>query len=405
MIRKLFLFAAVSLVASIPAKAWVQKDTIGGGARSAACGFAIGSAAYVACGLDSNSYKRSMWLYNPATDIWTQMTSLGGSTGQGMERDVAMSFAIGNKAYVVGGQGSNPYFNDTWEFDAVSNTWAQKQNFGGGGRRAGVGFAANGKGYVGMGQSSTGLRNDMWEYNPATNLWTARANFPGTARRFPACFVINNKAYIGTGDDGAFKADMFEFDPATNTWTAKASFGGTPRYGTVSFTLFNKGYIGLGYDNTLQNRDDIYEYDPVANAWIFKDNFPGSPRSNATAVSTTNNKCYIGLGYDTLLRDDWWEFDPLIDGVSEQEYLASLITLYPNPSFDHITLDLPHDVVAYDEQITLTIVDMGGRKVYAERIEGPQLLRVNTTDFSRGVYNVMLETSAHGTVYKQFVVR
>jgi N-acetylneuraminic acid mutarotase len=405
MIRKLFFLAAVSFAFLNPAKAWVQKDTIGGGPRSAACGFSIGSAAYVAVGLDSNSFKRSMWYYNPATDVWTQSTSLGGSTGQGLERDVAMSFAIGNKAYIVGGQGANPYFSDTWEFDAVTNTWSQKQAFGGGGRRSGVGFAANGKGYVGLGQSSTGLRNDMWEYNPTTNLWAAKANFPGTARRLAACFVINNKAYIGTGDDGAFKADMFEFDPAGNIWTAKASFGGTPRYGTVSFTLFNKGYVGLGYDNTLQNRDDIYEYDPTTNTWIFKDNFPGSPRANATAVSTPNNKAYIGLGYDTLLRDDWWEFDPLIDGVSEQEQLASMIKMYPNPAKDYLLLDIPYEIIAYDEDATLSVLDMAGRKIYSQNVGGPQLVRVATSDFARGAYSIMLETESNGTLFRQFIVR
>lgn len=404
MIRK-FLLAFVFSLALVPAKAWIQRDTIGGGARSAANGWCIGTAAYVCCGLDSNSFKRSMWMYNPATDIWTQMESLGGATGSGLDRNLSMSFQIGNKAYMVGGQGSNPYYNDTWEYDAVTDSWSQKQTFGGGGRRAGVGFAANGKGYVGLGQSTTGLRNDMWEYNPSTNTWIARANFPGTARRLAACFVISNRAYIGTGDDGAFKQDMFEYDPATNAWTPKANFPGTPRYSTVSFTMYNKGYIGLGYDNTLQNTDDIWEYNPSTNSWIFKDIFPGSKRSNATAVVTPNNKCYVGLGYDTLLREDWWEFDPTIDGISEQQYLAGLIKLYPNPAFDHAAIDIPHEILAYDETAVLNIVDMAGRKVHTRNVEGPGLMRISTTDFAPGVYNIMLETPSRGVVTKQLIVR
>lgn len=405
MIRKSLLFVAFTFAAVLPSKAWVQKDTIGGGPRSAASGFCIGSAAYVVVGLDSNSYKRSMWMYNPATDIWTQMTSVGGSTGNGMDRDVAMSFVIGNKAYLVGGQGSNPFFNDTWEYDAVNDTWMQKQAFGGGGRRAGVGFAANGKGYVGMGQSSTGLKNDMWEYNATTNTWTAKANFPGTARRLAACFVINGKAYIGTGDDGTFKADLYEFDCANNLWASKASFPGTPRYSTVSFAIYNKGYIGLGYDNTLQNTDDIWEYDVASDAWIFKDNFPGSKRANATAVVTTNNKCYIGLGYDTLLREDWWEFDPTIDGISEQQHLAGLVSVFPNPSTDHVAMDIPAAVIANGETAVMNIVDMTGRNVCSRQLVGPGVVNVSTTDFSPGVYNVMIETETHGTITKQFIVR
>jgi N-acetylneuraminic acid mutarotase len=403
--KYLLITSAIVILNCFSANAWIQRDTIGGGARSSASGFAIGTAAYVAVGLDSNSFKRSMWMYNPATDLWTQMSSLGNSTGQGLERNVAMSFAIGNKAYIVGGQGSNPFFSDVWEWDAVTDTWSQKQTFAGGGRRAGIGFAVNNKGYVGLGQSSTGLKNDLWEYNPTTNQWIAKANFPGTARRFPACFVIGSTAYVGTGDDGAFTSDMYAFDPATNQWTAKAPFTGTPRYSTVSFSLFGKGYIGLGYDNTLQNTDDIWEYNPATNAWIFKDNFPGSKRANATAVVTPNNKCYIGLGYDTLLRDDWWEFDPLIDGINESEYFASLVNVYPNPATDVISLDIPRDVLSDNDQGTLRIVDMTGREVYNEKVQSAGIVRIGTSNFANGIYSILLETPQHGTLHKQFVVR
>lgn len=403
--KYIFLSACSLLFTAFSAKAWIQRDTIGGGARSSACSFSIGSAAFVATGLDSNSFKRSMWMYNPATGIWTQMTSLGNSTGQGLERNVAMSFSIGNKGYVVGGQGSNPYFSDTWEWDFATDTWSQKQTFTGGGRRAGVGFAINGKGYVGLGQSSTGLRNDMWEYNPTTNQWTAKANFPGTARRFPACFIIANVAYIGTGDDGAFKSDMFAFDPASNSWTAKASFAGTPRYSTVSFSLFGKGYIGLGYDNTLQNTDDIWEYDPVGNNWIFKDNFPGSKRANASAVTTSNNKCYIGLGYDSLLRDDWWEFDPLVDGINDNNGLASRVEVYPNPAQEFVTISIPSTAVPFNSDYAIRIYDAAGRTVYSSNAFGTGPVNVSLANFSSGSYQIVLENEHFGRVTKPLIVQ
>lgn len=403
--KKSFLFAAFVLcLAASPLKAWIQRDTIGGGPRSAASGFAIGTAAYVAVGLDSNSYKRSMWMYNPATDIWTQMQSLGNATGQGLERDIAMAFAIGNKAYIVGGQGSNPYFSDTWEWDAVTNTWSQKQAFNGGGRRAGVAFAINGKGYVGLGQALTGLKNDLWEYNPTTNLWTAKTNFPGTARRLAACFVINNVAYVGTGDDGAFKADMFAYDPITNTWTPKAAFAGTPRYSTISFALYNKGYVGLGYDNTLQNTDDIWEYDPFANAWIFKDNFPGSKRANATAVVTPNNKCYVGLGYDSLLREDWWEFDPTIDGISEEDYLALKLAVFPNPSNDNITVGITEEFYSSGAQATLTLSDITGKIVLVHEVTSLGNVVLETASYPSGVYMLTLQIAKGRRVTKRVVL-
>ena len=401
--KKFICFATLIACCFVtPAKAWIQRDTIGGGPRSAATGFSIGSAAYVAVGLDSNSFKRSMWMYNPATDIWTQMQSLGNVTGQGLERDLTMSFAIGNKAYIVGGQGSNPYFSDTWEWDAVTNTWSQKQAFNGGGRRAGIAFAVNGKGYVGLGQSSTGLKNDLWEYNPTTNLWSAKTNFPGSARRLAACFVINNVAYVGTGDDGTFKADMYAYDPATNMWTVKTSFPGTARYSTVSFSIFNKGYIGLGYDNTLQNTDDIYEYDPTLNTWIFKDNFPGSKRANATAVVTPNNKCYIGLGYDTLLRADWWEFDPLIDGIAENMQLQNQIVAYPNPCSSELTIQLG-EIITGDDHAVLLFSDLTGNVIMSNSITSANVI-LNTSSYASGLYLLTIQTSEHGNITKRIVI-
>jgi N-acetylneuraminic acid mutarotase len=383
---------------------WTPKTAFPAGGRSAANGFTVGTAAYVCCGIDSSGYKRSNWLYNPATDAWTQVLSLGGVTGSGLSRDVAMSFqGLGNTVYVVGGQGSIAYFNDAWRYDGGLDTWTQVPNFSGGGRRSGVGFSVNGKGYVALGQASTGLKNDCWEYNFTANTWTQKANYPGTARRLSVAFVINTLAYIGTGDDGICKGDFYAYDAVLNTWTPRASFGGTPRYGATGFAMNGKGYVGFGYDNTLANRKDFWQYDPVANSWSAMSNFPGTARSNAVAVVCSNNKAYMGLGYDSLYRDDWWEFDPTLSAVNENEF-GSAISIFPNPVHDISTIRIEAGWITTGETITISVFDLNGKMVRTEKQETNGTIGFPRGDLAAGMYILSLSSGSHGCVTKRIIV-
>ncbi|MEO5645435.1 MAG: kelch repeat-containing protein [Bacteroidia bacterium] len=406
--KKLFLFSFFILIATtqVPAQLgfWTLRDTFPGDERSASMAFNVGTGAYVSCGIDSTGYKRSTYLFNPATNTWTQLQSLGGVTGSGLGRDIAMSFVVGNNAYVVGGQGSIAYFNDTWKYDAFNDMWTQVQNFGGGGRRSGIGFAINSKGYVACGQSSTGLKNDLWEYNPATNTWIQKANYSGTARRLPVVFVIGGSAFVGTGDDGICKGDFFAYDPVANTWTTKAALTGTPRYGAVGFTLNGKGYVGFGYDNTLSNRKDFFEYDPVSNSWVQMANFPGTARANAVAVACPNGRAYMGTGYDSLFRNDWWEFDPLSNGVNENQLNENSVNIYPNPMLTAATLSVDNSLFNNNDKLIVFVFDLNGKMLRKLEMKNTNVLQIEREELASGIYLVHIVSAMHGAVTKRLIV-
>ncbi len=405
--KKQFLFPLfIALATQLPAQLgfWTLRDTFPTNGRSAANAFSIGTAAYVTCGIDSAGYKRSTFLFNPATNVWSQVQSLGGVAGSGLGRDVAMSFVVGNYAYVVGGQGSIAYFSDTWKYDAFNDVWTQVQNFGGGGRRSAAGFAIGAKGYVACGQASTGLKNDLWEYNTVTNIWIQKANYSGTARRLPVAFVINNIAYVGTGDDGICKGDFYAYDQTTNAWTVKASLLGTPRYGAVGFTLNGKGYVGFGYDNTLSNKKDFYEYDPTGNSWIAMANFPGTARSNAVAVSCSNNRAYMGTGYDSLYRNDWWEFDPLSNGLNENHLDESVMNVYPNPMITSAIVSFDNAVLTSNEKVSVSIFDLNGKVLKQMDMTNEKEIQINREGLTSGVYLVNISSAQHGGITKRLIV-
>jgi len=103
---------------------------------------------------------------------------------------------------------------------AVTNTWTQKTDFGGGIRYRAVGFSIGSKGYVGTGNGISSYYKDFWEYNPVLNTWTQKADFGGTGRTGAVGFSIGSKGYIGTGVIGQdingvnlYDTDFWEYDP------------------------------------------------------------------------------------------------------------------------------------------------------------------------------------------------
>jgi N-acetylneuraminic acid mutarotase len=371
--KKSSLLAAALCAASLTfAQPWALRTPFQGGPRTAAVGFSIGNYGYITTGVDSASFRRNMYRYDPATDGWLQVTSLGGATGNGLGRDMAVCFVVSPNAYIGTGQGGQPYLKDLWQYSSLGDFWTQKANFPGGNRRGGVAFTVNGKGYVCTGQDSVGFRNDTWEYNPTTNVWTQKANFIGTPRRLAIGFAIGSKGYVGTGDDGTFKNDFFEYDPGSNVWVAKAGFPGTPRYGASAMVINNKGYVGCGYDNQLQNCGDFWEYDPSTNFWSPKSSFFGTRRSNAVAFAI-NNLGYLGTGYDGVVRDDFWVFDPLQTGIPEIQELQAEV--FPCPVSTGATFRFKgQDHTAF----TFRLFDLEGKVVAQEAFTG------NEFAFARG---------------------
>lgn len=387
----LSLFAVIAFAVFATAQgAWNYKPPFPGGPRSACIGFTVGNGAYVALGVDSNSFKRSMHAYNTATNAWIQAESLGGVTGTGLGRNVAVVFVIGSRAYAGTGQGSNPFYDDWWEYDAGMDVWTQKANFTPGGRRSAVAFALGTKGYVCTGQDANFvLKNDLWEYDPATNTWAQKANFPGTARRLAVAFVATGKAYVGSGDDGAFKGDFYEYNSATNTWTPKATFPGTARYGATAFGIGNAGYFGCGYDNTLTNRKDFWKYNQPTNTWTQINNFGGSPRANAIGFSSATMG-YVACGYDGNINlDEFWEFDPTYTGITEQDANGITVNTFPNPATDVVNFTFEPAVLQQHRNLRITLVDLQGRIVQTETITG-STTTLSRNDLPAGVYGYVV---------------
>ena len=242
----------------------------------------------------------------------------------GNVRSEAVSFVIGDTAYVGSGFDGTERLNDFYAFDPSTNSWYQIANFGDSTtvpRNSAVAFAAAGKGYVGTGFDGVNMLKDFWDYNPATGSWSKDSDFPGGGRYDAVAFALNDKGYVTTGFNGTYLKDFWQYDPTTNTWTQKPDGIGTKRSAAVAFVYNNTAYVVTGTNNG-QLVNDFWKYDGTS--WTemrkitnvssdsYDDDYSDIIRSNA-AVFVMGAYAYLSTGENGGYISKTWRYDIAAD--------------------------------------------------------------------------------------------
>ena len=366
---KLILLLLIICTIANAQNTWVQKPFYGGGTRSLASGFSIGSKAYIFVGGSDTALTADMWEYDTLTTAWTQKNDFPGTA-----REAAVAFAIGNKGYMgTGMDWSGNFNNEFWEYDPALDTWTQKADFAGTGRYSAAGFSIGNKGYIGTGNDGSN-QNDFYEYNPANDTWTQKAFFTGLERYGAFGFSIGNKGYLG---GGGTSNDFYEYNPANNSWIQKANVIGSGLIYATGFSINNIGYALVG---TSSYGSDLYGYDPVSNTWVLLANL-AQTRDQAVSFSI-GNKGYIGTGHDgNGRRRDFWQYTPC--------------TTFPEAI---ITANGPTSICA-GETLTLT-ANAGSSYIWSDNGATTQSLSVTNS----GTYSVIVNSGSCGTATSAGVV-
>lgn len=317
---------------------WTYKDSVNGPPRSAGATFNANGDGFVCGGFDGFGFTRKTYSYTLWQDDWDDEVSLGGLNFDGIDRASASGFSLNNKGYICLGQGeSNGFFDDLWEYDAVSQTWTQKADFIGTPRREAVSFELDNKGYVGTGQDDSGLTRDFYKYDPITNTWSQIADFGGTARKEAVGFTMGGAGYVGTGDDGVYRNDFWEYNPQADQWTQKADFPGTARKAAVGWGMFPQAFICTGEDINFQYQNDLWEYNYFSDSWVQRADFIGPGRSNAIAF-VIDYLAFVGMGYgdNGTFYDDFYSYTRII---GQEELMDQNVKVYPNPTVDYVVID------------------------------------------------------------------
>lgn len=349
------------------AESWTQMANFGGVARHRSSTFTIGNKGYLGLGhINSvtNILYEDFWEYDPATNSWAQVADYpeGGCYH-------AASFSIGNKGYVGSGRlVDNSYTPHFYAYTSSTNTWEILADIPGNVRRGAVGFAVNGIGYVGTGQTYSGNSADFYSYDPNTDTWTTIAPLPGPNRTSSVAFNIGDKGYVGTGGNGGGMNDFYEYDPATGIWTQKADVGPIGRQEATGFSVNGKGYIGTGDDfSSGNNFKDFWMYEPSTDTWSQIEDFTGVARRYLVSM-VIEGKAYAGTGTSGTNFRDFWQFDHLLSLASIYKEQTE-ITIYPNPSQGEFKLkinSIPTEINS--SELEIKVYSISGQMIESNQI-------------------------------------
>ena len=125
---------------------------------------------------------------------------------------------------------------------------------------------------------------------------------------------------------------------------------------------------------------------------------PASIVSSGGAITVVfhSNDASSGEGFEMnwLCNDD-----PIIDdsGVEESQ-LASLVSIYPNPSAGQISIDLS----TYDEPVQIEVLNELGQVVYISQLTAV-LTTIELSNLAKGMYWITLSTSSEVFTTKLFI--
>lgn len=271
---------------------WTERAPYPGGAREGATVLVRQGKAYMGSGY-LNGYQNTYYEYDPVSDTW----SPGPAIWDGRGRKYAISFTLGDDAYLIGGEGpDNRTRYEIWRLGdesgpLPSDTLVQRNFMPAEGRTDPIAFSIGDKGYFGGGKNGSGNPlTDLWMYDPATDTWTERANMPASGM---FGLSLNGTGYLMTA---AASNNLHAYDPVADAWMPRADRpNGAMDPGSTGFAVEGKLYVWGGMSS---GPHQFWSYDPVTDTWEQRADRPGTDLSgNGGMGFTIGNRGYIASGW------------------------------------------------------------------------------------------------------------
>ncbi|MCG9791485.1 Kelch repeat-containing protein [Flavobacterium algicola] len=145
---------------------WTLVSGFGGNKRRNATVFVIDDKAYLGTGVNSGAYQTDFWVFDPSTEAWTKKRDLDDDEDDHdtylITRSNAVAFSMNGLGYIACGE----YSKTIWEYNPTTDIWNEKTALEGSARTDAIGFAINQRGFVLLGKSGTSYFDDSWEFKP-----------------------------------------------------------------------------------------------------------------------------------------------------------------------------------------------------------------------------------------------
>lgn len=358
-------------------------------------GFALNGTGYLVTGQGPDSITAAFFSYDPALDVWTQLSDFPGGT-----RGYAIGDVLQDKAYFGFGRGMHPDSteevekNDLWSYDPATDQWTELSACPCTPRNHPALVAHQGNIYVGMGSTpGIGNLNDWWQYNIASDTWTQKPDLPDHPRHHPYQFAVGDYVYTGFGHgnvDPEIYKTWYRFDPSDDTWTQVADIPDQGRVAGTQFSHNGYGYVLSGEGDTHESMltGEFWRYDPDSNQWAQLEPHPG-PSRWAPASFILDNEVYVlnGRAFGSYLVGSYkYDLGEPISSTSDPVGPIEM-QLFPNPVSSQLTIRFDSDLIPAKAGLRILLIDMLGRTVQQETIYvSPAILDVN--HLANGLYRV-----------------
>ncbi|WP_417590149.1 kelch repeat-containing protein [Owenweeksia hongkongensis] len=388
--RLIILLLNFSIVAAGFSQSWIQKSDYPGVACDDGTSFTIGNKAYCGTGMTPwFSTTTDFYSFDLVSEIWTNSTPLP----TGMERQYAVGLSDQSFGYLFGGTGNGVFYNDLWKFDPATAVWTQLSSMPDSGRSGSTGFIINDTIYiVGGTKTMGGAIADVWAYSINDDSWEQKNDLRYTIWTAKSTSV-NGKGYLtfGMTDNGRFPENLLEYIPQTDSWIDLPPY---PETGHSHGSMVSSGNFLL----TIGGRDSLgvyskylHRYDINNQTWQQLSAIPDSDRKGGM-VFIKDEKLYYTTGItatNTRLKQTWKCTDALI---GNQEYEISKWKVYPNPLQDKLRIEIEESYQFKETHLVLT--DIQG-KVWMEQAISGQKSMIDMSALPQGLYFASLKGSGH----------
>lgn len=139
---------------------WIQRANFPGGVRYQMVSFVVGDKAYVGMGTDQNVYKKDVYCYDPGANSWQAIAPF-----PAYERAAASTFTLEERGFVCLGNNGG-LLSDLMEYNPKTDTWTLRSAYGGSERKGAISFVIGNKAYVGTGKGVSGKKASWYVYEP-----------------------------------------------------------------------------------------------------------------------------------------------------------------------------------------------------------------------------------------------
>jgi len=276
-----------------------------------------GQKAYLFGGLNASGPTNDLWAFDLATDSWTELHTTG--EGPGARFGHTGVWVPGFGLVIWSGQGSSSFFDDVWAYDPQTNSWSELPSLGAVpearyGSCASIG--PDGEMWISHGfTEDDGRFADTRSYDFATGTWTDRTPSGDLPVKrclhdctwSPAGQLI---LYGGQTTGTAALGDLWTYDPQSVTWTqVEQVYSPPPRqlYALASdgVLVFGGGSLDGGYLDDMWAINSVNTTEPQ----LYAVSTTGGPsaRSGATLITDAKRRelLFGGMNEAGLLGDLW----------------------------------------------------------------------------------------------------